>query len=180
LKVWSVPPSSTSSADRHRVVALQQRIEQLEHADRRGAGPAAREVVALEDLRDRGGARQPQELVHPHVQPLGVEAQLVELGIVAQDTEGLLLVGAGVGVDLLPREDGPRARPPARVAHARREVAHDQHDAMAEVLELAQLGQHDRVAEVDVRRGRVEPELHAQSTSLALGFGELALEASGG
>jgi hypothetical protein len=30
------------------------------------------------------------------------------------------------------------------------------------VLELAQLLQHDRVAEVDVGRGRVDPQLHAQ------------------
>ncbi len=33
---------------------------------------------------------------------------------------------------------------------------------MPEVLEGAQLLEDDRVAEVDVRRGRVHPELHAQ------------------
>ena len=38
---------------------------------------------------------------------------------------------------------------------------------MAEVLELAQLLQHDGVPQVQVRRGRVQAELHAQRTPLA-------------
>ncbi len=33
---------------------------------------------------------------------------------------------------------------------------------MPGVLELAQLAEHDRVAEVDVGGGRVDPELHPQ------------------
>ena len=37
---------------------------------------------------------------------------------------------------------------------------------MPEVLELAQLLQHDRVAEVQVRRGRVQAELDAQRPAL--------------
>ena len=47
---------------------------------------------------------------------------------------------------------------------------------MAEVLELAQLLQDDRVAEVDVGRRRVEAELHAQLATVAGGLLELALE----
>ena len=42
-----------------------------------------------------------------------------------------------------------------------------------QVLELPQLAQNDGVAEVDVRRGRVDPELHPQRAALA----ELALAA---
>jgi hypothetical protein len=38
---------------------------------------------------------------------------------------------------------------------------------VATVLELAQLLQDDRVTEVQVRRGRVHPELHAQRPLLA-------------
>jgi hypothetical protein len=34
------------------------------------------------------------------------------------------------------------------------------------VLELAQLAEHDRVAEVDVGRGRVDPELDPQRPAL--------------
>ena len=43
---------------------------------------------------------------------------------------------------------------------------------MAHVLELAQLAQDDRVAEVDVGRGGVDAELHPQRPALA----ELPLE----
>ena len=46
---------------------------------------------------------------------------------------------------------------------------------MAEVLELAELLQDHRVAEVDVGRGGVQAELHAQRTALR----ELALQLTG-
>ena len=69
-------------------------------------------------------------------------------------------------------------RAPARVADARGVVADDQHDAVAEVLELAQLLQHDRVAEVDVGRGRVDPELDAQLAPVARGGRQLGLQAA--
>ena len=49
---------------------------------------------------------------------------------------------------------------------------------MAEVLELAQFLQHDGVAEMDVGRGRVQPELDAQLAALAFGQGELGLQAA--
>ena len=75
-------------------------------------------------------------------------------------------------VDLLAGELRPRRRAPARVAHARGVVADDQHDGVAAVLELAQLAQDHGVAEVDVGRGRVDPELHPQRPALA----QLALE----
>jgi len=45
---------------------------------------------------------------------------------------------------------------------------------VAEVLELAKLLQHDGEPEMDVRRGRVDPELDAQRPA----NGELALELS--
>ncbi len=63
-------------------------------------------------------------------------------------------------------EHRAQRRAPRRVADARGVVADDQHHAVAGVLELAQLAQHDRVAEVDVGRGRVDPELHAQLAAL--------------
>ena len=145
----------------HRVVALHERIEQLEDRDRRPRGPALGEVVALEQLGDGRRARQAEEVLHAHVQPLGVEADLEQLGIVEEHLEGLLLVGAGVGVDLLARQHRARRRAAARIADARGVVAHDQDHAVAQVLELAQLLQHDGVAEVDVRapsgRGRAWP-----------------------
>jgi hypothetical protein len=57
-----------------------QRIEQLEDRDRRAAREALGEVVALEQLRDRRRARERGTAPPSHVEPLGVEAQLVALG----------------------------------------------------------------------------------------------------
>ncbi len=51
---------------------------------------------------------------------------------------------------------------------------------MAEVLELAQLLQHHGVAEVDVGRRRVQPQLDPQLASLLLGDLELARQAAFG
>src|SRR5262249_48103768 len=69
---------------------------------------------------------------------------------------------------------------PARIAHARGVVAHDQHDPVPEILELAQLLQDDGVAEVDVWRGRVQTELGPQLAPLALGRFQAALQPAGG
>ena len=49
-----------------------------------------------------------------------------------------------------------------RVADPGGVVADDEHGLVAEVLELAHLPQHDGVAQVDVRGGGVQAELHAK------------------
>ena len=100
----------------------------------------------------------------------------LELLVGEQHLAGLVHVRARVGVDLLAGQHRPRRRAAARVAHARGVVADDQHDGVARVLELAQLLEHDGVAEVDVGGGRVEPELDPQRTA----FGEPPLERSVG
>ncbi len=48
---------------------------------------------------------------------------------------------------------------------------------MAQVLELAQLAQHDRVTDVQVRARRVHAELHAELTPLLARLAQLLLEA---
>ena len=50
--------------DRHRVVALEHRVEQLEQRDRLVGGEALGEVVALEQLRDGGVADEPEQRLH--------------------------------------------------------------------------------------------------------------------
>jgi hypothetical protein len=150
-----------------RVIALQQRVEQLEHRDRLACREAFGEVVALEQLRDRRRAQQREQLDHRHVQPLAVAPHLQQLGIGVEDLQRLLLEGGGVGVDLRLAEHRAQARAPRGVPHARGVVADDQHDTVTGVLELAQLAQHDRVTEVDVRRGRIDAELHAQLAASA-------------
>ena len=144
-------------ADRDRVVALHERIEQLEHRDRRARGEALGEVVALEHLGDRGGARERKSSSMRHVEPLGVEAQLVE----RRGRRGGRWNACSWYVRALrsissPDSTGRVRRAAARVADPRGEVADDQDDLVAEVLELAELLQDDRVAEVDVgaRSGR--------------------------
>ena len=57
---------------------------------------------------------------------------------------------------------GRVAERPGGIADPGGEVADDEHRDVAEVLELAQLAQNDREAEMDVRGGRVDPELHPQ------------------
>ena len=109
---------------------------------------------------------QRQQLGHRHVQPLAVAPHLQALGVGVEDPQRLLLEGRGVGLDLLLGEHRAQARAPRGVAHARGVVADDQHHPVAGVLELAQLAQHDRVAEVDVGRRRVDPELDPQRPAL--------------
>ena len=161
--------------DRHGVVALEQRIEQLEHRDRLVGRVALGEVVALEQLGDgracgRGRNRSSIAMSSHSL----LRRTSVRLGV--EHLEGLALEGLGVGVDLLAREHRAGSPSARRVAHARGVVADDQDDRVAEVLELAQLAQDDGVAEVDVGRRRVDAELDAQRPAL----GELASRAPSG
>ena len=67
-----------------------------------------------------------------------------------------------MGIDLLGGQRRPGGGPTRRVADPGGEVPDDEHRDVAEVLELAQLAQHDREPEMDVGRGRVDAELHPQ------------------
>ena len=160
-------------ANRDRVVALHERIEQLEDRNGLTRGEALGEVVALEDLRHGRRAREAEELLHGHVEPLGVEPHLGLLAV--EDLEGLLRVRARVGVDLLTRELRAQGGAPARIPDAGGVVAHDEDHDVAAILELPQLLQDDRVTEVDVRSGGVQTELDAQRTAPR----ELALQLAG-
>jgi hypothetical protein len=153
------------------VVTLQDGVQQLEQRHRLARAPAPGEVLALEDLRDGDVPHQGEERLGGHVEPLGVVADLEPL-VRAQNLRGLIDVGAGVGVDLLAREQGPCRGATARIPDARGVVADDEHDGMPGVLELAELLQDDRVTQVHVGRRRVQSELHPQAPSLRETFGE--------
>ena len=149
----------------HRVVALHQRIEEFVDADRRARLESLGEVVALHHPRHgvAGG-----ELDHPagaeRVAPLGVVTNL-RLGSV-EDQARLGLIGLSVGLDLLAGQRRPGGVAARRVADHGREVADQENDRVAEVLKLAQLVQYDRMAEMNVGRGRIEaqfdPQWHAR------------------
>jgi hypothetical protein len=69
-------------------------------------------------------------------------------------------------LDLRRGEHRTHARSPGGVSDPGGEVADDQNDPVSGVLEFAQLAQQDRVTEVNVGRGRVDPELHPQRSVL--------------
>ena len=110
-------------------------------------------------------------------QPVGAERRepaAVELdpGLVRiQDPEGLTRVGRRVRLDLFPRELRPGRLLPGGVADHPREVPDDEDDPVPGLLELTHLAQDDRVPEVDVRSGGVEPDLDGEGTP-----GELSAE----
>jgi hypothetical protein len=79
LKVWSVPAELDVRPHGDGVIALQDGVQELEHGDRLARRPPLGEVVALEDLRHGDRADEPEQLLHRHVQPLGVEAHLEPL-----------------------------------------------------------------------------------------------------
>src|SRR5262249_22779476 len=75
------------------------------------------------------------------------------------------------------RKLGSRLRAAAGIAHEPGVIADDDHDGMAELLELAQLGEADRVSEVDIGRRGVKALLDAQRLISGQGALELADEA---
>jgi hypothetical protein len=124
--------------DRHRVVALQQRVEQLEHRDRLARAVTLGEVIALEHLGHGGGAGQAEQFLGRHVQPFAVVAHLEAL-VLGEDVRGLAAEGLGVAVDLRAGEHRAGLGAPAGVPHTSGVVADDEHDDVPGVLELPQL-----------------------------------------
>ena len=127
-------------------------------ADGLAVGVAVVEVVALEDAGHREVAGKLQKALHVEgEQPFGVVAQGGLLGI--EDLEGLVDVGLGVRLDLFGGELRARGVAAGRVADERGAVADDERDAVAEVLELAELAQRHGMPEVDVGGRGVDAQL---------------------
>ena len=143
------------------VVALEERVEELDDRDGGVRGVTLGEVIAREHLRHGHAAAELEGVEERHLaEPLAVAADLGLLGV--EDLEGLLEVGLGVLLDLLLGEDGARLGLAGGVADARGVVADDEDGLVAELLELAELVEDDHVAEGQVGSGRVDAELHAQ------------------
>ena len=119
------------------------------------------EVVALEDACHREVAGQLEQALHVKgEQPFGVVAQRGLFGI--EDFERLVDVGLGVRLDLFGRELRTRGVAARRVADERGAVADDERDAMAEVLELAELAQRHGMAQVDVGSRGIHAQLDVE------------------
>ena len=158
--------------ERHRVVALHQRVEELVDADRVAGVEALVEVVALHHARHGVFGRQLDQPARAQcVAPLAVVAQLGAGRV--QHLEGLRLVGLGVGADLLLGQRRAGGVAAAGVADQRGEVADQEDHLVPQVLQLAHLVQHHGVADVDVGRRRVQPQLDAQRLAAGLRPGQL-------
>jgi hypothetical protein len=129
--------------------------------DRLSRAVALAEVVPLEHPGDGVPGGQLDHLGRAHLaHPARVEDHEGLLRI--QDVEDLLLVGPGVLQHLLPGERLAGGALAGGVPDHPGEVTDQEQDLVAEVLELAELVDQDRVAEVEVGRGRVESRLHPQ------------------
>jgi len=119
------------------------------------------EVLALEHRLQGLRAEQAQDGRRVHLgQPLRVAVDLRAIAV--EDAEGLLEVGPGVRSHLLFGEHRPGLGAAARVADTGRVVAHYQDRRVAVLLEGAEDVEDDQVAQVKVRRGRVDAKLHAE------------------
>jgi hypothetical protein len=131
------------------------------HADRRAGLQPLAEVIAFEHARQRVARGELDHAARAErIAPFAVVADLGPGRIEHQ--AGLRVVGLRVGLDLLARQRRAGGVAAGRVADHRREVADQENYLMPQVLQLAHLVQHHRMAEVDVRRGRVQAELDAQ------------------
>src|SRR5205814_4196220 len=107
-----LPAELDVSFDRDRIVRLHEGIQQLRYRDRSLLCEPLREVVALEQARDRRRAREPKYFGEVELrEPLAVEADLRAAGV--DDRRRVLEVALCVRVDLLTGKDRPR-RPPTR------------------------------------------------------------------
>src|SRR5450830_1021602 len=157
------------------VVALAERVEQLVYGNGLSLAEALREVVALEEARDRVFRREADEAFGAEGrEPLGVEGDARFLRV--EDPEDLRLVCLRVREDLVLRELRARHFLAGGVADHSREVADQEDDRVPEALEVPHLPEDDRVPEMEVRRGRIEAHLHEQGLAGLRGADELLLQ----
>jgi hypothetical protein len=152
---------------RHRVVALHQRVKHLVQADGRAGLVTLGEVVALEHARHGVlGGQLDHAAGAQRVAPFAVVANLGALRIEHQ--AGLAVVGLGVRLDLFARQRRPCDVAARRVADHRSEVADEEYHAMPQILQLAHLVQDHGMAEMNIRGRRVQAQLDPQGRALGL------------
>jgi hypothetical protein len=131
--------------------------------------------MALQHACDRVLGRELDEACGVHgLPPGGVEADLGFLGV--EDLEDLGLVGAGVRLDFLFAQRLTGHVLAGRIADHAGEVADQEHHVVAEILELAQLVDEDRVAQVQIWGRGVEAGLHPQRPARGQALLQLAIQ----
>src|ERR1700691_3075139 len=73
-----------------------------------------------------------------------------------KDAKDLLFIGARIALHLLGRQSRPGHGAAARIANQAGEIADQEYDLMPELLECAHLVDEHGMAEVQIRRGRIE------------------------
>ena len=141
------------------------------HGNRRTRLEAVMEVIALHHAGHGVAAGQLDHTARAQwVTPFAVVADL-GLGRV-QHQASLAVIGLSVDLDLFGRQRWAGAVAARRVANHTGEVADQEDDRVAQILQLAHLVEHHRVTDVDVRRGRIQAQLDAQRRASSLGFGQ--------
>ena len=132
-------------------------------------------IVAFHNPRQRVLRRK---LNHPScaqtVAPFGVVADFGFFRIKHQT--GLREIGHGIFLDLFARQGRTGDISSARVSDHRGEIADQENHDMAEILKLAHLVQYYRMAQMQIRSGRVQSEFDPQGLSCLFGTGQFPCE----
>ena len=141
--------------ERNRVVTLRERVKKFVDRDRLLGGVARGEVLALEHARDRVFRGELDHAIGAkRHQPFGIER---DFGLVAVENQKHLI---GIRLRVMSDFFGGQRRAcgvaPGRIADHAGEIADQEDDVMAELLELPQLVELNGVAEMKVGARRVE------------------------
>ena len=129
--------------------------------DRLLRGVALGEVVAFQHARHGVLGRQPDHVGRGHLaEPLGIESQFGALAV--QHLVDLLGIGLGIGEHVFAGERLARGVLARGIADHAGEIADQEDHLVAQVLKLAHLVEQHRMADVQIRRRRVETGLDAQ------------------
>ena len=160
---------------RHRVVSLGQRVQELVDTDGLVRLEAFGEVVPFQDPGDGVLRSQANPVLGAHAgEPLAVELYPGLHRI--ENLEDLLAVGLRILLHLGPREHRACLGEPRGVADEPREIADEKDHVVPQLLEVSHLPHDHRVSQVDVGRRRVEPYLHPKRLVLTSGALQLRLE----
>jgi site-specific DNA-methyltransferase (adenine-specific) len=156
----------------YRIIALHQRIQKFVHTDRVAFFVAKLKSIAFKPPRD--GHRTGKFYYIGKVQigePLAVVADFETVLGSVQNLARLCEIGLGVLLYLAGVEYRPCGILAAGVAYAGGVVADDEDCLMTKVLKLPQFPQHDRMAQMNIRRGRIHSQFYPQLAFVLCGLG---------
>jgi hypothetical protein len=119
------------------------------------------ELLALEHLRHCVFRHQPHKIIgceRAHPPPVEIDHGFLRI----ENLEHLRLVRLRILLDLLAAQRWTRSRAPRRIADHPGEIADQKDGGMPEILKVLQLAQHNGVAEMQIGRSRVHPQLNSQ------------------